>query len=108
MFSLFPCLLLPSPFSLLALNFKTAFSLQRIYRGHVLPCDDLQTVVEFDVLLFTVLPHLHEKSLSVECCLETKKVRHDVKLLYDAMADTRHTSTDEQCTSNRRVKGIKV
>ena len=27
------------------------------------------------------------KSLSVECCLETK-MRRDVKLLYDVMADT--------------------
>ena len=29
----------------------------------------------------------NSKSLSVECCLETK-MRRDVKLLYDVMADT--------------------
>ena len=29
-----------------------------------------------------------EKSLSVECCLEIKKMRPDVKLLYDVMAYT--------------------
>ena len=30
---------------------------------------------------------MKSKSLSVECCLETK-MRRDVKLLYDVMADT--------------------
>ena len=30
---------------------------------------------------------MNSKSLSVECCLETK-MHHDVKLLYDVMADT--------------------
>ena len=57
------CLLLPSPSSLLALNFKSAFSLQRLFRCQIFPCEDLQLVVEFGVLVFAVLFHLHEKSL---------------------------------------------
>ena len=37
MFSLLRCFLLPSPSSLLASNFKTAFSLQRIFRCQIFP-----------------------------------------------------------------------
>ena len=63
MFSLLRCLLLPSPSSLLALTFNSAFSLQRIqFRCQIFPCEDLQPVVEFGVLAFAVLLHLHEKS----------------------------------------------
>ena len=102
-----------SPSLLLApLNFKSAFSLQRIFRCQIFPCEDWQ----FGVLVFAVLfawemawdsPIVNivlqtmkrqlfvntlgidgnSKSLSVECCLETK-MRRDVKLLYDVMADT--------------------
>ena len=115
MFPLLFCLLMPSPSLLLALlnkNFKSAFSLQRIFRCQIFPCEDWQ----FDVLVFAVLfawemawdsPIVNivlqtmkrqlfvntlgidgnSKSLSVVCCLETKMLR-DVKLLYDVMADT--------------------
>ena len=111
MFPLPRCL---SPSLLLApLNFKSAFSLQRIFRCQIFPCEDWQ----FGVLVFAVLfawemawdspivnivlqtmkrqlfvntlviQWWNSKSLSVECCLETK-MRRDVKLLYDVMADT--------------------
>ena len=30
------------------------------------------------------------KLLSIECCLETKKMRRNVKLLYDVMVDGHH------------------
>ena len=113
MFPLLRCLLMPSPSLLLApLNFKSAFSLQRIFRCQIFPCEDWQ----FGVLVFAVLfawemawdsPIVNivlqtmkrqlfvntlgidgnSKSLSVECCLETK-MRRDVKLLNDVMADT--------------------
>ena len=115
MFPLLRCLLMPSPSLLLApLNFKSAFSLQRIFRCQIFPCEDWQ----FGVLVFAVLfawkmawdsPIVNivlqttkrqlfmntctlvidgnSKSLSVQCCLETK-MRRDVKLLYDVMADT--------------------
>ena len=113
MFPLLRCLLMPSPSLLLApLNFKSAFSLQRIFRCQIFPCEDWQ----FGVLVFAVLfawemawdsPIVNivlqtmkrqlfmntlvidetRKSLSVECCLETK-MRLDVKLLHDVMADT--------------------
>ena len=110
MFPLLRCLLMPSPSLLLApLNFKSALALQRIFRCQIFPCEDWQ----FGVLVFAVLfawkmaskhcfaddekTALHEymyliidgnsKSLSVQCCLETK-MRRDVKLLYDVMADT--------------------
>ena len=65
-FSLLRCLLLPSPSSLLALNFKSAFLLQRIFSCQIFPCEGLQPVVEFGVLLFAVLFHLHEKSLEIQ------------------------------------------
>ena len=106
MFSLLHCLLLPSPSLLLTLlNFKSAFSLQRIFWCPIFPCDDWQ----FGVLVFAVLfawemawdsptvnlvlqtmkrqLFMNSKSLSVEWCLETK-MRRDVRLLYDVMADT--------------------
>ena len=113
MFPLLRCLLLPSPSLLLApLNLKSAFSLQTIFRCQIFPYEDWQ----FGVLVFAVLfawemawdsPIVNivlqtmkrqlfmntlvidetRKSLSVECCLETK-MRRDVKLLYDVMADT--------------------
>ena len=99
MFPLLRCLLMPSPSLLLGpLNFKSAFSLQRIFRCEIFPCEDWQ----FGVLVFAVLfawemawdspivnivlqtmkRHLFQntlviqwwnsKSLLVECCLETK------------------------------------
>ena len=106
MFPLLRCLLMPSASLLLApLNLKSAFSLQRIFRCQIFPCEDWQ----FGVLVFAVLfawemvwdsPIVNivlqtmkrqlfmntlviggnSKSLSVECCLETK-MRRDVKLL---------------------------
>ena len=52
MFPLLRCLLMPSPSLLLApLNFKSAFSLQRIFRCQIFPCEDWQ----FGVLVFAVL-----------------------------------------------------
>ena len=96
-------LLMPSPSLLLApLNFKSAFSLQRIFRCQIFPCEDWQ----FGVLVFAVLFAWEmawdssivnivlqtmkrqlfmntlvidgkSKSLSVECCLETN-MRRDV------------------------------
>ena len=123
MFPLLRCLLMASPSLLLEpLNLKSAFSLQRIFRCQIFPCEDWQ----FGVLVFAVLfawemscdsPIVNivlqtmkrqllmstliidgnSKSLSVECCLETK-MRRDVKLLYDVMPDTiRYTSKDESC-----------
>ena len=103
MFRLLRCLLMPSPSLLLApLNFKSAFSLQRIFRCQIFPCEDWQ----FGVLVFAVLFAWEmawdssivnivlqtmkrqlfmntlvidgkSKSLSVECCLETN-MRRDV------------------------------
>ena len=35
------------------------------FRWQIFPCEDLQRVVEFGVLVFTVLFHLHEKSLEI-------------------------------------------
>ena len=64
-FSLLQCLLLPPPSSLLGLNFKSSFSLQRIFRCQIFPCEDLQLVVEIGVLVFAVLFHLHKKSLEI-------------------------------------------
>ena len=101
MFSLLRCLLLPSPSSLLApLNLKSAFSLQRIFRSQIFPCEDWQ----FDVLVFAVLfawemawdsaivnivlqTMKRQLFMSTLVCLETK-MRRDVKLPYDFMADT--------------------
>ena len=110
MFPLLRCLLMLSPSLLLAplnKNFKSAFSLQTTLRCQIFPCE----YWKFGVLVFAVLftweiawdycfaddekTALREyfghwwnsKSLSVECCLETK-MRRDVKLLYDVMADT--------------------
>ena len=66
MLSLLRCLSLPSPSSLLALtDFKSAFSLQRIFRCQIFPCEDLQPVVEFSVLVFALLFHMHQKSLEI-------------------------------------------
>ena len=39
------------------------------------------------LLMNTLVINGNSKSLSVECCLETK-MRRDVKLLYDVMAET--------------------
>ena len=99
MFPLLRCLLMPSPSLLLGpLNFKSAFSLQRIFRCEIFPCEDWQFgVLAFAVLfswemawdspivnivLQTMKRHLFQntlviqwwnsKSLSVECCLEIK------------------------------------
>ena len=55
-----------SPSSLLALNFKSAFSLQRIFRSQDFPCEDLQPIFEFGVFVFAILLHLHEKSLEIQ------------------------------------------
>ena len=106
---------MPSPSLLLAplnKNFKSEFSLQTIFRCQIFPCEDCQFgVLEFAVLfawemawdspivnivLQTMKRQLfvntlgideNSKSLSVECCLETK-ISRDVKLLYDVIADT--------------------
>ena len=61
MFSLLHCLLLPSPSSLLALNFKSAFSLQRFFGVKNLPLRGFTV----GVLVFAVLFHLHERSLEI-------------------------------------------
>ena len=114
MFPLLRCLLMPSPSFLLApLNFKSAFSLQRIFRCQIFPCEDWQfgllvLAVLFawamawdppivNIVLQTIKRQLsswiplvidgNSKSLSVERCLETNMHR-DVKPLYDVMADT--------------------
>ena len=51
----------------------------------------------------TVIIDGNSKSLSVECCQETK-MRRDVKLLYDVMPDTiRYTSKDESCEFAARL-----
>ena len=103
MFPLLRCLLMPSPSLLLApLNFKTAFSLQRIFQCQIFPCEDWQFGVLVFAVLFawemawdslivniilqtmkrqffmnTLVIEGKSKSLSVECCLETK-MRRDV------------------------------
>ena len=58
------CLLLPFLSSLLAMNSKSAFSLQRIFRCQIFPCENWP-VVEFGVLVFAVLFNLHEKSFEI-------------------------------------------
>ena len=121
MFRLLRCLLMPPQSLLLAplnKNFKSAFSLQRIFRCQIFRCEDWQFgVVVFAVLFAWEMPwdspivnivsqtmkrrlfvntlgaDGNSKSLSVECWLETKMGR-DVKLLYDVMADT---IGDESC-----------
>ena len=55
MFFLLRCLLLSSFSSLLALNFKSTFSPQRIFPCQIFPEEDLQPVVELGVLVFAVL-----------------------------------------------------
>ena len=119
MYPLLRCLLMPSPSLLLApLNFKSAFALQRIFRCQIFPCEDWQFGVLVFAVLFawemvwdspivnivlqtmkrqlfmnTLVINGNSKLLSVGCCLETK-MRLDVKLLYDVMADT---IGDESC-----------
>ena len=110
MFPLLRCLLMLSPSLLLAplnKNFKSSFSLQTIFRCQIFPCE----YWKFGVLVFAVLftweiawdycfaddektalceyfrHWWNSKSHSFECCLETK-MRRDIKLLYDVMADT--------------------
>ena len=56
----------------------------------------------------------NSKSLSVECCLETKMHR-DVKLLYDVMADTigyiqvkSHLLTDKHLVSDQNTRQFRL
>ena len=64
MFSLLRCLLLPSPSSLLALNFKSAFS-PGVLASEVFRCEKSTPATGFTVgvLVFAVLFHLHERSV---------------------------------------------
>ena len=72
MFPLLGYLLMPSPSLLLApLNFKSAFSLQRIFRCKIFPCEDWQ----FGVLVFAVLFawEMARDSPTVNIVLQTMK-----------------------------------
>ena len=59
MLFLLRCLSLPSPSLRAELNFKSGFSLWRIFRCQIFPCEELQPVVEFGVLVLAVLFHLY-------------------------------------------------
>ena len=60
MLSLLLCLLLPSPSSFLALNFKSAFSLKRFFGVTSSPAR-----IYSRGFVFAVLFHLHERSLEI-------------------------------------------
>ena len=63
MFSLLHCLLLPSPS--FYVEFQVGVLAPADFRYQIFPCEDLQPVAEFGILVFAVLFHLHAKSLEI-------------------------------------------
>ena len=99
MFPLLRCLLMPSPSLLLAplnKNFKLECQFGVLVFAVLFAWEMAWDSPIVNIVLQTMKRQLfvntlgidgNSKSLSVECCLETK-MRRDVKLLYDVMADT--------------------